>query len=166
MNKCKHCDEVCKNKFCNRSCSAKFNNKLRRKEHKLKFCLNCSHVLNRIFRGGKYCSKDCELIYKRKLLRDRILFDSALISSRILKDFLIQEYGNKCMECGWCKTNPFTNKVPIELEHINGNSEDNRLNNLKLLCPSCHSLTPTYRALNIGNGRHKRRVRYKEGKSF
>ena len=70
------------------------------------------------------------------------------------------------MECGWNKINPITNKVPIELEHIDGNSENNSLDNLKLLCPNCHSLTPTYKALNIGNGRYKRMKRYKDGKSY
>jgi len=70
------------------------------------------------------------------------------------------------MECGWDKRNPLSNKIPIELEHIDGNSENNMLENLKLLCPNCHSLTPTYKALNTGNGRAFRRERYKIGKSF
>ena len=39
------------------------------------------------------------------------------------------------MDCGWCEKNIVTNKVPIELEHIDGNSENNSLDNLKLLCP-------------------------------
>ena len=51
------------------------------------------------------------------------------------------------------------------LEHIDGNSENNSLDNLKLLCPNCHSLTPTYKNLNKGNGRFKRMERYNKGKS-
>ena len=70
------------------------------------------------------------------------------------------------MECGWCEINKYSGNVPIELEHIDGNSENNSLENLKLLCPNCHSLTPTYKALNTGNGRHSRRKRYEEGKSY
>ena len=54
------------------------------------------------------------------------------------------------MECGWSKVNPFTKKIPIELEHIDGNSENNSLDNLKLLCPACHSLTATYKGANMG----------------
>ena len=87
-------------------------------------------------------------------------------STKTLKRFLIENYGDKCMECGWCEINKVTGKVPIELEHIDGNSENNSLENLKLLCPNCHSLTPTYKALNSGNGRYKRMERYKEGKSY
>ena len=79
---------------------------------------------------------------------------------------LVKNNGEKCMKCGWCEKNPITNKVPIELEHKDGNSENNNLDNLELLCPNCHSLTSTYKALNKGNGRHKRRERYKEGKSY
>jgi predicted HNH restriction endonuclease len=39
------------------------------------------------------------------------------------------------------------------VEHIDGNYENDREKNLTLLCPNCHSLTPTFRALNRGNGR-------------
>lgn len=39
--------------------------------------------------------------------------------------------------------------IPLELEHINGINNDNRLENLTLLCPNCHAQTPTYRGKNI-----------------
>jgi 5-methylcytosine-specific restriction endonuclease McrA len=85
---------------------------------------------------------------------------------RVSKQYLIHLYGSDCMKCGWNEKNVITEKVPIELEHIDGNSENNLLENLKLLCPNCHSLTPTYKSLNNGNGRYKRRKRYQEGKSY
>ena len=76
--------------------------------------------------------------------------------------YLIYKYGEKCMECGWDKKNPVTNNVPIQLDHIDGNSDNNSLDNLKLLCPNCHSLTPTFGALNKGNGRELRRLKRNE----
>ena len=54
----------------------------------------------------------------------------------------------------------------MELEHNDGNSQNNSLDNLSLICPNCHSQTPTYKGANKGNGRHYRRVRYAEGKSY
>lgn len=39
-------------------------------------------------------------------------------------------------------------RIPLELDHINGDRHDNRLENLRVLCPNCHSLKPTHRGLN------------------
>ena len=110
---------------------------------------------------NKFCSNKC---HKLNEMNKMVLNGTA--KSITMKKYLINLNGNKCMECGWCEVNPTSGKVPIELEHIDGNSENNNLDNLKLLCPNCHSLTPTYKGLNKGNGRHKRRERYKEGKSY
>ena len=126
-------------------------------------CVNCGEKLNR---KGKYCSKGCEIEFKRNEIFKKIESGDTTLATHIYKKYLIYKYGEKCMECNWNEVNPYSKKVPIEIEHIDGNSENNDLKNLKLLCPNCHSLTPTYRALNIGNGRYKRRERYQKGKSF
>lgn len=55
----------------------------------------------------------------------------------------------RCEECGWAKTNS-EGYLPLELDHINGDSRDNRLENLRILCPNCHSLKPTHRGRNSG----------------
>ena len=44
--------------------------------------------------------------------------------------------------------NPTTNKIPLEIHHIDGDYENNKLENLQVLCPNCHSLTPNFKALN------------------
>jgi hypothetical protein len=53
----------------------------------------------------------------------------------------------ECELCGWCKNAP-DGRLPLELDHINGDPDDNRLENLRILCPNCHSLQPTHRGKN------------------
>lgn len=148
-------------KFCNNSCAAKYNN---HKRKKIRLCLNCGKELD--CKQKKFCSNTCGSFYKRKLIFKKIENGDCSLPGKNYKNYLIHKYGEKCMKCGWNEVSEYSKKIPIELEHIDGNSENNNLSNLKLLCPNCHSLTSTYRFLNVGNGRYKRKQRYHDGKSF
>lgn len=162
-------------KFCSSSCSTTYNNLKKLKVVKVKIdkrvrtkkivgvCLNCDLE---IIRGdGKGLKKFCSIKCQQDLKMNESIKNNTA-SCKTIKRYLIEKYGNKCMNCDWCEVNPTSGRVPIELEHIDGNSENNSLDNLLLLCPNCHSLTPTYKALNKGNGRHKRMERYNENKSY
>ncbi len=61
------------------------------------------------------------------------------------------------MRCGWSERHSVTGAVPLEVEHIDGDSQNSTPQNLILLCPNCHALTPTFRNLNKGRGRLHRR---------
>jgi Zn finger protein HypA/HybF involved in hydrogenase expression len=73
---------------------------------------------------------------------------------------MIENGGEKCSMCGWNKKHSITGHVPLEIDHIDGNSQNNIESNLRILCPNCHSLTPYFRNLNKGNGRKWRIEKY------
>jgi hypothetical protein len=142
--------------FCSQSCNAKFNNREKgfeiREKEKESECVSCGEKIN----NRKYCNRECQRDYERKKIFEKIDTGDTSLYERNYKKYLINKYGEKCMDCGWCEKNRKTGNIPIQLEHIDGHSENNRLDNLKLLCPNCHSLTSTYGALNKGNGRKNR----------
>ena len=71
---------------------------------------------------------------------------SCYTKSVSLKKVLIKERGHQC-EC--CHRKMWlSNPIPIELDHIDGDRTNNGKENLKLLCPNCHALTPTWRGRN------------------
>lgn len=68
-----------------------------------------------------------------------------------LKKRLIKEgiFENQCAECGIIEWNG--KPISMQLDHVNGDSSDHRLQNLRMLCPNCHSQTDTYCGKNKGN---------------
>jgi len=114
---------------------------------------------NAIKRGAtKYCSFRCQHDYARRA-RVELLESgryAALQTTSFLRRYLIARLGERCSKCGWAERHIVTRRVPIEVEHIDGNWENYRLENLTLLCPNCHALTPTFRGLNRGRGRAHR----------
>jgi hypothetical protein len=78
------------------------------------------------------------------------------INIRFPRRYLVEKFGEQCSRCGWNERHPRTGRIPLEVEHIDGDWRNNTPANLTLLCPNCHSLTPTFRALNRGRGRPMR----------
>ncbi len=64
--------------------------------------------------------------------------------STYVRKYIFKKYNNKCVKCSWDKTNKYTNKIPLQVHHIDGNNKNTVEENLTLLCPNCHSLTNNY----------------------
>ena len=123
-------------------------------------CLICDQETART--GYKYCSNTCQMEYQ---YRSYIKYwqsgkENGLqglgIVSRHVKKYLRRKFGNKCCLCGWSKINTKLGETPLVADYIDGNWRNNREDNLRLLCPNCDSLSPTYAGLNRGNGRKNR----------
>jgi len=73
------------------------------------------------------------------------------LKQRLYREQLKPEH---CERCGWAERAP-DGRLPLELDHINGDKTDNRLENLRILCPNCHALQPTHRGLNKRSRRNR-----------
>jgi predicted nucleic acid-binding Zn ribbon protein len=183
--RCKECNnsipyEKRANKFCSKSCAATFNNKGidRHKKHRKKFkiegkkkvsikknkihklCIACG---NELAFNNKFCNLKCRNNYQHFIIGQQLTKDSQLKGKQI-RTWLLQE---KDYKCEVCNLSEWQNKpIPIEVDHVDGDYTNNLLSNLRFVCLNCHGQTSTYRAKNKGNGRHYRRQRYNDGKSF
>jgi len=81
-------------------------------------------------------------------IEDLLVEDSAFQSYKLkTKLFASKMKKPQCELCGW-KEKSIDGRVPVELDHINGVHSDNRIDNLRILCPNCHSLQSTHRGRN------------------
>ena len=157
--------KVSKNHFCSRSCSATFNNKKTPKRKAVTgVCIGCGGIIKRWYASRKYCSHACAKNSKYKDAIDKWLageisgnkgYGRGLSVCGFVRRWLYEKHNNQCQKCGWSEIHPVTGKIPLQVEHIDGNSENTCPENLELLCPNCHSLTVTFMGLNRGNGRGK-----------
>ncbi len=98
---------------------------------------------------GKGWNKGLTGIGKPRITIENILVKDSNFQSFKLKKrlFEIELKKRECEECGWKKISK-DGRLPLELDHINGDSRDNRIDNLRVLCPNCHSLKLTHRGKN------------------
>jgi hypothetical protein len=127
-------------------------------------CSFCKEQYQTHNKKGLYCSNKCQQDHAFDQRYKAWLEGSLETYSRWLRRALGRLHGYKCSECKIFEWN--SKSIVLEVEHIDGNSQNNSISNLCLICPNCHSQTPTYKARNRGNGRHARRIRYANGQSY
>jgi hypothetical protein len=99
-------------------------------------CSRCKGILSFKKRNSTFCSQEC---VKHKETHE-------MKKDGTRRVFMIRKYGIRC----WiCKLETWNDQqIPIELDHIDGNSDNNFESNLRLLCPNCHAQQPTHAGKN------------------
>ena len=105
-----------------------------------KLGIDTSHFTGQAWNKGKVIGPKRPI---EEYLKENTIVQSFKLKSRLITEGLKQ---HKCECCGITEWNG--QPAPIELDHINGNHHDNRLENLRILCPNCHAQTDTYRGKN------------------
>jgi hypothetical protein len=110
----------------------------------MKLGLDIDHFTGQGWRKGN-CTPIVPPIPLKRVLVQGKAYNSNKLRQRLIKEGLKQ---HACENCGlklWRDQ-----AIPLELDHLNGLRDDNRLVNLRLVCPNCHAQTDNYRGRNIG----------------
>ena len=127
----------------------------RPKSQRFTNCGTCDKPLENGIR--QFCSLSCSSSRNTRGYIDRWLAGAESGANangelkKIVRDWLLAEANYRCM-CGWSEVNTFSGKVTLNIDHIDGDARNNARSNLRVLCCNCHTLTPTYNALNKGKG--------------
>ena len=147
------------NIFCSKSCSTTYTNKQTPRRKKSKLCKCCGSLINANITFCKPCQIELKHLHITLNLNDAK-------TDKTRRKILIKTNGH---QCEICNNTEWNNKpITLELDHIDGDSDNNKESNLRIICPNCHSQTPYHKGANKGRGNTKRkqyrRLRYIEGK--
>lgn len=160
------------NKFCGKTCAVIYNNseRCRKRETKKEFrvCLNCGKTLMK--RQVKFCSIKCQKEYEFNVKVQQVdetgvfpavkckFTDINEVDRRFVRHYLEYKYGHKCSICGL--THWLGNPIMLIVDHIDGDIENYKVENYRLVCSNCDATLPTYKNKNRSKGKRRyRRVK-------
>lgn len=132
-------------------------------------CEYCGKTFKSKDKNRRFCSVECNRNNNAKLRAEKTIekwlsgnlkVKSCSKIPESVRRFLFQKTDYKCEECGFEGYNKITNNTILQIHHVDGDCENNKPENLKVLCPNCHAMTENYMALN--KGKSSRTTRYKK----
>ena len=144
--------------FCSRSCAARRNNRLRPKRTRSANsrspvsheCPGCGVVTEKV----TYCSRDCKKLHSEALWLDGTMSGTTKYGTAlVVRTWLYKRSGGQCEGTDSRTGDRCTEDRVVHLDHVDGNWLNNRPDNVRHLCPTCHALTDTYSGKNRGRGR-------------
>lgn len=151
-------------KYCSYECKEKTHKAEKVKdEYKSNICPSCKRNKNKSYLVCKDCGKN---FYANKRVQQWLNGEWAGGSEHALsisiRKYVIEQAEYQCKVCGWNEVHPDDGKPILEVNHIDGNGNNHRPENLEVLCPNHHAMTSTHRNRNKGNGRKFYYVRVKK----
>lgn len=130
-------------------------------------CGNC-HSLTPTYKGGNARSVNVivspqltpsaeDILLSKTMVKlwvdDDTVYNGKDTLPHAVRNYLIAKADYKCSKCDWSEVNQYTGRIPLEVDHIDGDAHNNIEANLQVLCPQCHACTPSHRALNKKSSR-------------
>ena len=132
---------------------------------KVTYCEYCGKEIS-AGKNNRFCDSVCFQNYmKEKRITDWKKNPSKYSKEDIpefIRKYMLEKADYKCQICGWDEVNKTTGNIPLEIHHIDGDCTNNKEENLQVLCPNHHSLTPNHGSLNKGNSRRYKLKKYKD----
>lgn len=140
-------------RFCSRKCSAGFSTKAKRADINARVSEKLTGTSLSTDAKAKLKIAWADGRYKNNGRKRTAIENIATLKNTAVIKALLFESGEKEEVCEECSISSWNGrKVCLELHHLNGNNKDNRLENLQILCPNCHSQTDNY----AGRGKNAR----------